>query len=67
MAKATYKHPSLDDAIKDIFGIDRIGSVSKDVCVSCKKEAREFKDARSRKEYTISGMCQTCQDQIFSS
>ena len=66
MANATYKHPSLDNAIKDIFGIDRIGSVSKDVCVSCKKKAQEFKDDLSRKEYTISGLCQTCQDQVIS-
>jgi hypothetical protein len=66
MAKATYKHPSLDNALKDIFGLDRIESFFNNVCVSCKKEAQEFKNDLSRKEYTISGLCQTCQDKVFS-
>lgn len=25
----------------------------------------EFRDALSRKEYVISGMCQRCQDEVF--
>ena len=65
MAKATYKDPSLNHAIKDIFGFNRVNSISNDTCVSCKKEAREFIDPLSRKEYTISGLCQTCQDNVF--
>ena len=44
MAKATYKDLSLNNAIKDIFGFDRVNS---------------------RKEYIISGLCQTCQDNVF--
>lgn len=28
-------------------------------------DASEFRDALSRKEYAISGMCQDCQDRIF--
>ncbi len=66
MSIATKKDPSLDDVIKDIFGIDRIQSVSDDVCVSCKKEARVFTDAISKKEYSISGLCQSCQDTVFN-
>jgi|TARA_Y100000310_G_C20227857_1_gene598808 hypothetical protein len=65
MAKATYKNPALDNAIEDIFGFNRVNSISNDTCVSCKKEAREFNDPVSRKEYTISGLCQTCQDNVF--
>jgi hypothetical protein len=34
-------------------------------CVSCGKIANEFRDERSRKEYNISCMCQTCQDEVF--
>lgn len=37
-------------------------------CVFCKKEInvnKEFIDKLSLKEYKISGMCQSCQDQIF--
>jgi hypothetical protein len=34
-------------------------------CPSCKGEAKEFKDELSKKEYSISGMCQKCQDKVF--
>ena len=48
MAKATYKDLSLNNAIKDIFGFDRVNSISNDICVSCKKEAKEFKELESQ-------------------
>ena len=37
-------------------------------CPMCKAEIKEdgFKDALSKKEYSISGMCQACQDKAFS-
>jgi hypothetical protein len=35
-------------------------------CVSCGKAATEFRDQLSRKEYGISGLCQACQDEIFT-
>ena len=44
----------------------RTGAIKTDTCVMCKKPAIEFKDELSKKEYTISGMCQECQDNIFS-
>ena len=34
-------------------------------CVSCGCHADWFKDDLSAKEYTISGLCQQCQDDIF--
>ena len=34
-------------------------------CVVCAGDASEFKDDLSAKEYTISGLCQQCQDDIF--
>ena len=34
-------------------------------CVMCKGPATEFTDALSKKEYTLSGMCQKCQDNFF--
>jgi len=34
-------------------------------CVSCGCHAGWFKDDLSAKEYTISGLCQQCQDDIF--
>lgn len=34
-------------------------------CPFCKKEVGEFRDALSRKEFSISGLCQKCQDKVF--
>tara|TARA_B100000131_G_scaffold168442_1_gene162784 strand:+ start:8554 stop:8763 length:210 start_codon:yes stop_codon:yes gene_type:complete len=34
-------------------------------CVTCGGSAKEFKNAVSAKEYTLSGMCQVCQDKFF--
>jgi|TARA_R100000049_G_scaffold4748_2_gene11435 hypothetical protein len=65
MAEATKKDPSIDDMLTSVFGIDRVGSITDDKCVSCKEDATEFTDALSEKEYGISGLCQSCQDQVF--
>jgi hypothetical protein len=35
------------------------------MCATCGGEALVFRDVLSLKEYTISRMCQTCQDKIF--
>jgi hypothetical protein len=35
-------------------------------CVVCAGDASEFKDDISAKEYTISGLCQECQDEAFA-
>lgn len=36
-------------------------------CIICSRSAVKFKDPSARLEYTISGLCQRCQDQMFSS
>ena len=36
------------------------------MCVSCGCHADWFKDELSAKEYTISGLCQECQDEAFA-
>ena len=35
------------------------------LCPTCDEEVGPFRDDLSRKEYGISGMCQTCQDMLF--
>lgn len=55
----------LDGIAKDVHGRTRTGSIEADSCVTCGGPADEFKDLESRREYTISGMCQECQNQIF--
>jgi hypothetical protein len=34
-------------------------------CVCCGKSATEFRDEVSKREYRISSLCQTCQDEVF--
>lgn len=40
-------------------------AVLKGKCPTCGKEVGEFRDALSKKEFGISGMCQECQDSVF--
>lgn len=59
-----------DDLTKRIYGKSNTDALSTDTCLSCNKavtEKSEFKNERSRREYTISGLCQTCQDEVFNS
>lgn len=35
--------------------------------IGCGKQLGPFRDELSRKEYTISGLCQVCQDEVFGS
>ncbi len=44
-----------------LFGKTQEGS-----CVICKEEVIGFRDDLSRKEFKISGMCQSCQDETFT-
>lgn len=35
------------------------------LCSFCAKELGEFTSDLSKKEYSVSGMCQVCQDEVF--
>ena len=59
--------PLPPDLSKPIFALmphlaDRI---MQGVCTFCAITLDEFRDELSAKEYSISGMCQTCQDKTF--
>ena len=58
---------TLDELSFAVFGRERTTSVRSGICVTCGEDVNEnsFKDALSRKEYAISGMCQKCQDSVF--
>jgi len=55
----------LDSFTKHFFGHGRIESEETQTCVFCGGDANSFKDELSRKEYLISKLCQTCQDEVF--
>jgi hypothetical protein len=49
-----------------LMGTDTRRDIQNSQCVSCKGLAKDFRDAISRKEFTISGLCQECQDKVFT-
>lgn len=71
MAEISKKSPEMNNHLEDLslrlFGRSRAASIKTDTCVTCGREAKEFKDELSKKEYSISGICQKCQDGIFDS
>jgi hypothetical protein len=67
MAEPTEKAPGIVEFL-DRF-TERTRSIRTDVCIEppfgCGRKATEFRDAISKKEYSISGLCQYCQDLLF--
>ena len=67
--KPSEKAPEIEKALDAIsqnqFGRTRTGAITSDTCVACGKAATEFRDELSRKEFSISGLCQNCQDEVF--
>jgi len=57
------------DITKPAFIIlpDSRKAVLEDKCPTCRGDIKEvdFRDELSKKEYSISGMCQKCQDKVF--
>lgn len=69
MAQPADKSPEVENFLNKAFKIDREGSINKNKCIAkptgCGGDADKFTDALSAKEYTISGLCQPCQDKVF--
>ena len=67
--KPSNKSEGMEQDIKRMFGHDRRACIEANVCVpapvGCGGPATEFNDELSRKEYSISGLCQNCQDSVF--
>ncbi len=67
----TYKNPAIDALLSEIIfnGKDRPTCIREGICITCDDAhgiiASSFRDDISRKEYAISAMCQSCQDDVF--
>jgi len=67
----SFKAPAIDAMLSEIIfnGKDRVTSIKEGICLTCDEskglKATSFRDDISRKEYSISAMCQSCQDDIF--
>ncbi|MCK9508569.1 MAG: hypothetical protein M0Q54_09025 [Pigmentiphaga sp.] len=66
MSKSVRIEQFLDEVSRDMFGRTRTTSIQNNTCVMCGKNAANFRDELSKKEFTISGICQKCQDEIFT-
>jgi len=66
MASPVAKSMIIETLLKEVMGINRVAAIEADNCAICQKEATLFTDELSKKEYTISGMCQCCQNKIFN-
>ena len=61
-------NPTFESVLEEVskeFAVPRSVARNNKTCVMCGGDASVFRDAVSTKEYTLSGMCQGCQDEIF--
>jgi len=65
MAIPTPKDPMINKLIDAVTGGNRVEAIRNNRCNFCSKEATKFRNALSQKEFTISGLCQDCQDSVF--
>jgi hypothetical protein len=67
----SFKAPQIDALLSEIIfnGKDRVTCIKEGICITCDEAhgivATSFRDDVSRKEYSISAMCQSCQDDVF--
>ena len=65
MTLPVLKAKPIDQFISSTFDIDRVKVIKADLCSQCGKAALEFTSESSLNEYSISGICQSCQDEFF--
>ncbi len=63
--KATTKSKEIDNMLTNITGKDRQETILRGDCVTCENTCLKFRNQLSKREYEISGMCQSCQDDTF--
>lgn len=61
----TPKSQDIDNLLTALTGKSRAEVIEARRCMTCTGTAETFRDTLSVKEYTISGMCQKCQDSVF--
>ena len=70
MADPSPKADAIEDLLQGGFGFDRREFIKTGMCVpsplGCGQRTTGFKNELSKKEYTITGLCQNCQDTFFT-
>ena len=63
------KSQHVERLLKERFGVNREKSILDEVCVEapigCGKPITNFRTEADANEYEISGLCQSCQDELF--
>jgi len=63
------KSPRINNHLKNTFGVDREEAILDEVCVpapiGCGNPVIKFRTEADAKEFEISGLCQSCQDNLF--
>lgn len=67
MGKSKEVKKFLDNFTEKSFGKSKTKCEEQKICVFCHNviNMEDFRDDLSRKEYSISGLCQKCQDDMF--
>ena len=63
--KPSQKSEGMEQFFLRATGIDRRASIEGNICTFCRNPAESFRNAISEKEFSISGLCQECQDATF--
>ena len=64
--KTLQMEKELDAITEKLFDRSRSLSMFNFECPTCGGPVGKFKDELSEREYRISGMCQKCQDEVFT-
>jgi hypothetical protein len=64
--KTLQMEKELDKLAEKLFDRSRSLSMFNLECPTCGGSIGKFKDELSEREYRISGMCQKCQDEVFT-
>lgn len=65
MERSSEMKEHVNSIAKAFFGRTLDEANSKKVCIMCGQPVGEFRNELSKKEYSISGFCQDCQDNFF--
>jgi len=63
--KPSEKAENINRFIKQVFGKDREETIRNGQCVFCDNPKLDFNGSVEEKEYTISGICATCQRKTY--
>ena len=67
MAEPLYKNAIMEGLLTELNGgKNRRSYILNNICIKCGESATHFVDEVSRKEFTISGWCQHCQNEMFN-